>query len=447
MQIYCYKYSAGTLTLNGIVDNFESFVFKRSYSGIGQFTITLDGKQVAAQLLIDSDIIRAGQGLSGVITKTTEQRSDTGYTLTVTGYELKYLASKRIVIPPTGHSHVKLWGMSAARVVKRLLELQLTDAGDTRAIPGTVSIDGDAASSEIIDYSGRYTSLSDDIQTICSTYNIGWYADLEGGAIAWHVFTGKDRTSSQSTNSRLILSFKYDTIADAEFTSSRHNATYGVVAGQGEGVDRAIVSVGSGTGFDLTETFIDARDIQSTTAPEKPDIDERYDEPQYPTDEVNAAKAQMTGDEEHDKVLTAYIEALEKQYNTSHEAWEDNDSTWNAYDTKVTEYTESVDAMYEALYARGKEKMAAYGDSRTMEMTPSELLKRDYKCGFDLGDKGTLLDLGVDFTLTEIEEVYENGNTVLRYTYGYDTASLANALKRIDGKFSSLMGVEVISNG
>lgn len=454
MDIYCYKYDAttGSVVLSGIVDNFESFSFSRSYSGIGSFTLVLNGSLEQAKYLLASDIIRAGKGVCGLITHTSEARSDDGYTLTVTGQELKSLASKRIVIPPTGYAHLDLWGIAPARLVRRLLETQLTYADEeARRIPGDVVVDeGAEIDGQLVDYQGRYSGLRDDIVTICTTFELGWYADIEnteiGNIIVWHLFRGIDRTAGQNDNSRLLLSYKYDTIAQARFDASRHAASFGIVAGQGEGVDRAVVSVGDGEGFNRTETFIDARDITSPTEPRQPDIPARYSKPDYPQDVMDALRSMIGDDPTQNQAVLTEMRRVLKNYDSKYDAWADNRATWAAYEKAVQDYKDDVNTMYDALRARGREKMAEYGDTRTMDMTPSDLLSRDYRHGFDLGDKGTLLDLNLDFRLTAIEEVYENGGTVLHYTYGYDANSLSSALKRLDGKFTSLMGVEVVTN-
>lgn len=97
---------------------------------------------------------------------------------------------------------------------------------------------------------------------MATAYGIGWYADIENGAIVFHITHGMDRTKNQSTNDKLVVSYERDGILSSTYSKNRIKPKTALVAGQGEGVDRTLVLLGdSETDIDRHELYIDARDI------------------------------------------------------------------------------------------------------------------------------------------------------------------------------------------
>ena len=261
--IECYSYNGGNLKLIGIVDDFTSFTFERSYSNIGEWQIVISNYSNNAACLKKADFIKAGKGMSGLITKISQVKNDTDDTLTVVGVELKGLTEKRIVMPKTGESHLTCKG-TPEDVVKYILQWELTSPQDSkRQIAGQIVFDNNTATTETLTYEGRFSSVSEDIITICETYEIGWYADIENGEITWHIYRGVDRKTTQSKNSRLIISYDYDSMSGSTLEQTIYNTNTALIAGQGEGVDRATTIINDdNAGLNRTEVYIDARDIE-----------------------------------------------------------------------------------------------------------------------------------------------------------------------------------------
>ena len=87
--------------------------------------------------------------------------------------------------------------------------------------------------------------------------------DLQNKEMLFDVYQGLDRTAGQSENAPAIFSKEFENILHQEYTDSLNNyRTIALVAGEGEGSGRKLVTVGGGTGFDRYELFIDARDLQ-----------------------------------------------------------------------------------------------------------------------------------------------------------------------------------------
>ena len=261
-SIYCYKYGEPKLSLLGVIDDFTSFNFTRSYSGIGEWQLVLDGSSLNAQRVKGMDFISIGEDKAGLVQHYEDTIEDGEHTLTFSGVELKGLASRRIVIPPAGEAYETFTKSSPEYVIANLLTNQLLNPTATnRKIAGTLL--EYAQSTTKIRYDGRYQNLEEEIETLATAYNVGWCAYISDNVIKWKIWNGVDRTAAQTTNNRMILSYDYGTMNNSSLTIEDQVPTYMVIAGQGEGVDRAIAIIDKEkSALTRIETFLDARDIK-----------------------------------------------------------------------------------------------------------------------------------------------------------------------------------------
>lgn len=261
-SIYCYKYGEPKLSLLGVIDDFTSFNFTRSYSGIGEWQLVLDGSSLNAQRVKGMDFISIGEDKAGLVQHYEDTIEDGEHTLTFSGVELKGLTSRRIVIPPTGEAYETFTKSSPEYVIANLLTNQLLNPTATnRKIAGTLL--EYAQSTTKIRYDGRYQNLEEEIETLATAYNVGWCAYISDNVIKWKIWNGVDRTAAQTTNNRMILSYDYGTMNNSSLTIEDQVPTYMVIAGQGEGVDRAIAIIDKEkSALTRIETFLDARDIK-----------------------------------------------------------------------------------------------------------------------------------------------------------------------------------------
>ncbi len=367
-DIKFYNFSDGALTLIGVVDDFVSFAFPRSYSNIGEWSLTLNAQSLNAMRVKRGDLISVSDGVAGLITQRSESLTRQGGIVTISGVELKGIASQRITIPPVGSSHLSYNNKSPEYIIAQLITTQITAAAESRKIFGVVAQYTESA--DRTSYLGRFSNVAEDIQKLANTYNIGWCADIRDNVIVWHIYRGVDRRKSQSINSRMIISNALDSFGSSTLCTYSTIPNFALVAGQGEGVDRSIDTVGDSTGLNRSEVYIDARDITDVTL----------------------------------------------------------------------------------LSARGEEKLAAYGDSLTYEVTLNTQFIKQYKKPYDLGDIGTVEDARlangeVDFVLTQITEVYENNALRIDAVFGYDKQGLKESIKRITGGTQSLVNLENYSSG
>lgn len=261
MDIYCYKHAAAGLTLVGVVDDFISFNFTRRYADIGEWQLVLDGESLNAQRVRDADFIRAGQGVAGLVQSIEEGKGEQR-TLTLTGVELKALANRRIVEPPAGQAYLHYARTPPETVIAGLLQTQLISPENADRSIAHVSVADYAATGYPVTYDGRFQTVGSEIMTLANTYGIGWYADIEDGTdIVYHIYRGLDRSEGQSVNERLVISESRDSLQASTYGYTTEIPNWILVAGQGEGVDRELVRIGTSSGLTRSELYRDARDV------------------------------------------------------------------------------------------------------------------------------------------------------------------------------------------
>lgn len=376
-DIKCYTLTENGLKLVGVVDDYISFVFTRKYSDVGEWQLVINALSENAKLIKDINFISNGDGVAGIVKKVVSNIG-TDNTIIYSGIELKGIINQRIVMPPSNSSHLSITNTAPEVVIANIIDKQLINCdASQRNIPFIRLADYSVIPPKKIDYNGRFTNAYDDITTIATANNIGWYADIQPiednnqyGEIVYHIYSGLDRSINQSINSRLVLSFTNDNIASTTYEANNGVPTTALVAGQGEGVDRSIAKINDAvSGLDRNELYIDARDI----------------------------------------------------------------------------------ADEELLPQRGQETLAGYGDTANYQITFSQLMIERYRKDFDLGDIGTIedsvIDNTLDFRLTEITEIHEQGNYSIDVTFGYDKQSLGDALRRSNNSTQALIKMEGVTGG
>lgn len=262
MLAWFYKYHDDTMTITpvAVVDDYTSLVFTRSYSGIGTWQMVLPLSSNNVPLVLEADILHLRHKTTGLVTKITKSVSDGNETLTINGIELKGLIRSRIVMPSEGSAYVTYTNRDPAEVVINLISSQLATASEDRKIKGTSLR---TTTNDRITYNGRFSSLEEDVEAICTEFGIGYFATLNSlREIKWESYKGVDRRSSQTQNTKMIFSYDSDTLESSTLEIAKNTTNWVLVAGQGEGVERSLASVGDATGFRRVEAYVDARDIE-----------------------------------------------------------------------------------------------------------------------------------------------------------------------------------------
>ena len=266
-----------TLDLVTEFDDYASAYFTRSWSGCGDFSIETNYNTVHAQDLTRGRIVMFDKDVKkcGIITSVKKEVGAEGKgseIVTASGYELKFILGRRIVLPTTGSAYYEETD-NAETVMKNLVDLNGgPSTADADRKFSLLAIETDGGTGDTYLEKTRWTSsLLNELQTCSTTTGMGFYIylDLTTKKFVFATASGLDRSASQAVNPRAIFSKDYDTLQSAEINDNDANyVNYAFVGGQGEGTARTIrevyIETTEPTDLDRREMFVDARDLPTT---------------------------------------------------------------------------------------------------------------------------------------------------------------------------------------
>ena len=245
-------YSPGMEFL-GIIENFRSLLWNRSYNGCGDFELHVPVTPYALTLFHRENLVwKKGAADAGIIeTRHIEETADANE-LVVSGRFLPAYMDRRLVRPLFNFS-------GRAEVAMRNM---LTNAS---TIPH-VQLDTLHGFPEYIQFQATYKKLLTIEQKVAKAAGFGFRfrPDFTEKKITMEIYKGADRSIAQSDRARVIFSADYGNLSRATYDDSTQlyaNVCY--VGGQGEGTERTFVTVGddSLTGLARREIFINGSDI------------------------------------------------------------------------------------------------------------------------------------------------------------------------------------------
>lgn len=270
MNIYIYKVEGITPTeCVGILDNYASFNFTKSFKGCGTWTIKGNFTQEIERMLKVGYLIYVNDKVCGIlhsIDYDTDEDGNTTYT--AYGNELKGILGYRIV-----------WDTYSRTVNLRdyVNDLVEQNTKDNRKLFSR--LDKPAIDTYTIDKQISYDNLLDSIEDIVETAEskqgmpIGFDVTCENASsFVFSLLEGADRTLS--SKEPLLISRDLNNVSSMTYTQSIKDLVNVVKAGgEGEGADRVLTTVGetSLSGLERREAFSDCRDLQSKYTDENGD--------------------------------------------------------------------------------------------------------------------------------------------------------------------------------
>lgn len=322
------------LDLLGEVDNYLSFLFIRKYYTYGEFQLVTNIKIQNADKLNVGNLVMVGNDKSkaGIIRHKEIQINEAGEEiLTIKGYTLSHFLSQRITIPPINQAQDTIEG-NAEMVMKHYVKRNCLDIPGMEFPNFIISLNQNRG--ENIKWASRYKNLVEELERISRITEIGFtiYPDFKTKTYIFDVYNGRNFSASQNINPPVIFSSKFDNVESQEYVDSLMDyGNYAIVAGQGEGVNREIITIGSDeTGLDKHVIFVDARDLE---------------------DSIDLSARGNMKLQEHKKITSFTAEVLTKGPFEYQKDWDLGDivtvqnKDWNVeVDTRITEVTEIYEA-------------------------------------------------------------------------------------------------------
>lgn len=246
----------------GIVDGYESVLWNLRYYDVGDFEIYVKASaKTLALLQHDNYVVRFDSDMVGIIEHVKiETDPEKGDYIIVTGRDAKSLLDRRII-----WSMTTLTGTVEEGIRKLIEENLINPVMEARKMESVV-LGASHGFTETMEAQYTGDNLLEVVKTLCVQNEYGFKVMLNNNRnFEFQLYKGVDRSYNQSKRPYVVFSPAFENIVTSNYEcdkSTLKNACN--VAGEGEGINRKTCGVGSSSGFNRREIFVDARDITST---------------------------------------------------------------------------------------------------------------------------------------------------------------------------------------
>ena len=237
----------------GIVELFSSMVWTRKYYEPGTFEIRAPIVAENALLFSPGNIVsKAGAVEAGVIEDVSLSEYSGKSEAVIKGRFLSSYMDRRLI-----QSTVNFNGrveVAMRQLLSGATAIPLVYLGTLNSFTETVEFQ--ATMKNLLAYESKLS--------LNSGIGFRFRPDFSAKRIYFETYKGTDRSYGQNVNPKVSFSEDYENLNKATY---RYNdqlyKTKAIVGGEGEGSQRVYVTVGGGTGLNLREVFVDAKDIKS----------------------------------------------------------------------------------------------------------------------------------------------------------------------------------------
>lgn len=263
-----------TFTLTGVADIVQSVIWKTEYYGCGEFEIFAKLTPASRELLKKGNYVSKPADNKAGIIESIEFTDDTenGAMIAARGRMCKSLLDRRLCYQLSGHTitPVRVSG-NVAQAVQGVVQAQAgASAGATRTLGIVRGSDGGitktiTAATDEGENSSRqssYQNLLEFTDSILQEYSCGSYIKISGGLV-YDCYEGKDRSIGNTAgNAPVIFSEDFDNLLSAGYlTDSTPLKNFALIGGEGEGLARFYATLGTATGLERREVFVNAVNV------------------------------------------------------------------------------------------------------------------------------------------------------------------------------------------
>lgn len=249
-----------------VIDTYESVIWTMQYFGQNDFQLIVAGTDRNVNLLQVGRYLVRDMDMSDGVYKNVMRIQDIkldfdvekGWILTVSGKGLKSIVGQRII-----WSQTNLNGTVEDGILEVIQDNVISPSDTNRTIPDFTTTT-DITNSQEIEAQYLGDNIADWLEEICTTYGYGWDVYIDNGEYTFQLYEGTDRTYDQLTVIPVVFSLEYDNLLSSSYEYNMleyKNAA--LVGGEGEGTAQRTATVGTASGFDRYETYVDGGSVSS----------------------------------------------------------------------------------------------------------------------------------------------------------------------------------------
>lgn len=258
MNLYVLNKDRETIAIE---DTYESLIWNPQFYDPGAFEIyTRASSRLFEIFALDNYVMRDDSDMVGVIERVqTVSDIEDGEHMIISGRCVKSFLERRIIWKQRDISG------TIENVMRTLItENAISPSIAARKIPNLVLAPANGWT-ERIDTQYTGDNLLEVVIALCKLYGYGFKVILnEQKKFVIYFYRGINRSYAQTENPYVVFSPEFENITTSDFThdkSTLKNACN--VAGEGEGNARKYYAVGTASGLERREMFVDARDLSS----------------------------------------------------------------------------------------------------------------------------------------------------------------------------------------
>ena len=173
-----------------------------------------------------------------------------GWILKVTGKGLKNILARRIV-----WSQLNLSGTVEDSIRTVITNNVINPSNNDRKIPN-LQLDDKANLTDTAEIQLLGENIAQWLEDVCTQYGYGWDIYIDSGSFIFKLYKGVTRP--------VIFSPYFDNLYSSNYSYNLDNyANAALVGGEGDGINQKTATVGSGSGLDRYEQFIDGNNVSS----------------------------------------------------------------------------------------------------------------------------------------------------------------------------------------
>lgn len=260
----------------GVIDDFESLIWTDRYSEAGEFEISTYPNANVCSIAQNGYYLHLKESEHVMIIESLNITTDVekGNRLIIGGRSLESILDRRIV-----------WGMAEVtgnveECIRALISSNIIDAQNSRKISNFIFSESHDSSITSKMMAAQYTgdNIYDVIKAICDEIDIGFKVVLaDENNFSFSLYNGIDRSYNQSVRPYVIYSPSYENIINSSYLESTKDwKNAALIAGEDRAEQRKVTNIGTTTGLERREIFVDARDIQSEREDQTSYTDEEY---------------------------------------------------------------------------------------------------------------------------------------------------------------------------
>lgn len=244
-----------------IIDDYKSLMWCKRYNQIGALDLQIVANEETISVLKKGNYISRDDDDSvykiEIIEINTAEGKDNS--LIIGGTEIKKIIHQRIAY------ETNMYDTTVENVIRGLIENNIINPVNSNRRIDNFYLGDFQNFTDLIKTQITYSNVGEKIESLCKTYGYGYKVTLEDdGKLYFKLYSGKNRTDDQNELPHVVFSNEQENVISSKYNlDSSEFKNVALIAGEGEGDTRVKTEIGTATGLDRHELFVDGKSLST----------------------------------------------------------------------------------------------------------------------------------------------------------------------------------------